>query len=1192
MVRGAGRFDGEEFRSRRQAAGLSQQRVAEVVGSTRWQVSAYERGRATPEPARLAALAAAVSCAPAVLTGTPSAAGLAGLRRVAGMTRTLAVARLADVLGDRAPTSKWLLERAETGQVPAAWRSASRNADVVAAMAQAYGVPVDVVAQVWPSPVDVESTKLAAASPAAPAPGPATPEPAAAQPAEPSDTAAEPAARRSKAHAAWSALTDRQRAYLKAVFDDDQAAERDMKTGGRRAMSAPQIKADVWRWRDFAIANPAAGYTDIQFALRDAGVHNPGDDSCLAALERRGLLLVRHDHRHLPILGAVAVVQMRMTTTGRAAVRAGLGMSSPQEPVVTFAPLPDPGQATTLDALVERLRLLKVWAGAPSYESIKDRVNAVWARAGRPAGELAGKTTVVDCFRVGRRRLNTDLVVAVVQALHPDVGYVAQWRQALQVIGGESRAAAQVRVQDGLPQGLAGFTGRAIELNRLRRVLSDGQRDGGAVVISAIEGMAGVGKTQLAIHAGHLLNQERPFDRVLFVNLRGFHPDPTQPPADPAAVLDGFLRLLGVPGQKIPHDLEARTTLYRGLLAGTRALVILDNAADADQVRPLLPGTPGCPVLVTSRRNLSDLHPATHLAVDVFTPDEARQFLTRTAPQVPVGDDPDAPARIAGRCGHLPLALGLVAGHIRAKPGWTLTDHADWLDERHDGRRLDAGIELALDLSYHDLPAGRRRLLRLLALHPGQDLDAYAAAALADTDLPAARAHLHHLRADHLLQQGIPGRYTFHDLIRAYATDRAHDEDRPPDRRAALTRLFDHYLATTATAMNTLHPAEIHLRPRIPPVGTPTPTLTDTDTAVAWLDAERHTLVAVAVHTAAHGWPTHTTRLSRTLFRYLTGGHLTVALTVHGHAHHAARHSGDPIGQAHALTDLGVAHRRLGRPGPAAEHFQQALELFRQAGDPAGEARTLNNLGILAERSGHYRTATDHFAQALTLHRQTGNRTSEARALSNLGEVEGRLGRYRPAADHYARAMILLRQAGDRTGEANALNGLGDVEVRSGRYEPAGDHLQQALTLFRQLGNRTGEASVLDGLGLLHTRLGQPARATEHHQQALTICRETGYREGEVWALNGLGEAAHTAGRPADALSHHTAAHTIAADSDQQARAHTGLGHAHHTLGHPALAREHYQHAVTLYTDLGMPEADEIRTHLTTLDIPGPNSDS
>jgi hypothetical protein len=331
----------------------------------------------------------------------------------------------------------------------------------------------------------------------------------------------------------------------------------------------------------------------------------------------------------------------------------------------TFATPPEPGPVVTLDDLVERLRLLKVWAGDPSFERITERVNDEWRAAGRPSGELAKKTTAVDCFRPGRRRLNTDLVVAVVQALHPDVGYVTQRRQALRVAGGEIAAASQVRVQDSLPQDLPEFTGRTGELDRLRQAVSRGEADAGAVVISAIEGMAGVGKTQLAVHAAHTLLNDNSFGRVLFVNLRVFHPDPAEPPADPSAVLDGFLRLLGVPGGQIPHDLDARTAAYRDRLAGSRTLVVLDNAADAEQAGPLVAATPGCLTLITSRRSLAGLPHTTHVAVDVFTPEESAAFLARAVGEISGGADPPAAARIARSCSHLPLALGLVAAHMR-----------------------------------------------------------------------------------------------------------------------------------------------------------------------------------------------------------------------------------------------------------------------------------------------------------------------------------------------------------------------------------------------------------------------------------------------------------------------------------------------------------------------------------------------
>jgi tetratricopeptide (TPR) repeat protein len=848
-------------------------------------------------------------------------------------------------------------------------------------------------------------------------------------------------------------------------------------------------------------------------------------------------------------------------------------------PTDVFAAPPDPGPASSLDDLVELLRLLKVWAGDPSYETIKDRVNAAWTAAGRPEGDLARKNTVADCFRPGRRRWNSDLVVAVVQALHPDVGYVAQWRQALRVVGGETLAASQVRVQDTLPQDLAEFTGRTAELDRLRGAL----HEGGTVVISALEGMAGIGKTQLTIHAGHLLADADLVDRVLFVNLRGFHPDPAQPPADPAAVLDGFLRLLGVLGHEIPHDLDARAAAYRDRLDGTRTLVVLDNAATEDQVRPLLPATPSCPTLVTSRRSLTALAGATHLPVDVFTPEEAERFLADAAPAVPVGQDPTAPARIALRCGYLPLALGLVAGRIAATPGWTLTDHADRLDERHHDRRLDSGVELALDLSYQDQPADPRRLLRLLALHPGQDVDAHAAAALTDTDLRTTRDQLDRLRADHLLQQTTPGRYTFHDLVRAYAATRATDEDRPVDRRAALTLLFDYYLATAGTAMNHLYPAQ----EEVPPPVDPAPDLTDPYTAKEWLDVERPNLVAVAAHSATHGWPTHTTRLAATVSRYLEGGHFTDALAVYGHAHRAAQHTDDLSGQATALLHLGNTNGQLGRYDVAADQFGQVLALFRQTGDLAGQARAQGNLGNIELLLGRHQRAAEHYEQVRALFRQAGDRTGEAYTLSNLGTVEGQLGRYGPAAEHLQQALDLFRETGDRAAEADMLIGLGGIEVLLGQCDVAADHLQQALVLCRQVGNRTGEGWALDSLGKLHIQVGEVHQALERHQEALDLFRRTGDQPGKAWALNGLGEAANAAGRPADALAHHDAAHTIATDlgtSDQRARAHAGLGQAHHALGNTALARRHYERAVALYTDLDMPQAEEIRDRLTALD--------
>ena len=844
---------------------------------------------------------------------------------------------------------------------------------------------------------------------------------------------------------------------------------------------------------------------------------------------------------------------------------------------------PEPTDASTLDDLVDRLRRLKIWAGDPSYEEITRRVRAALTAAGRPAAELPGKTTVVDLFRSGRRRLDAELTVVVVSVLRSDPGYLFQWRQALRVIGGEILAAAQVRVRDALPPDPTGFVGRTAELDRIR----DAVHAGGPAV-AALRGMAGVGKTRLAVHLGHRLAGDRPFDHVLFVDLRGFHPDPAQTPADPAAVLDGFLRLLGMSGRQVPHRPAARAQAYRDRLAGTRSLILLDNAADEDQVRLLLPGTPGCVTLVTSRRGLTGLTAATHVDVDVFTPAESHHFLTTAVPGVAAGADRDAADRIARRCGHLPLALVLVAGHIGAKPGWTLTDHAERLDERHDAQRLETDIELALEVSYRNLPAGVRELLRLLAQHPGVDIDAYAAAAMSGTDPDTAGARLRELGDVHLAQSDGTGRYGLHDLVRAYAAARATDEDRRAEREAAITRLLDYYLAAAAAAMNRLDPGGAGRRPAVPPSPVALPDLTD---PVAWLEAERANLVAAVTRSGDDGRTGYAVTAGAVLYRYLLGGHHLDALTVHGRAVQAAERSGDQVGCAGALVNLSTAEVLLGRHEAALAHLEQARRIFSAAGDTAGQARTLNNLGIAETRLGRYQDAARHLAACLDLHRRAADRAGLARALTNLGNLESRMGRDDEAIEHYADALRLYRATGDRAGEAGLLANLGEAEIKQRSFDQAEQHLTQALELYRELRDTASGAAVLDIFGVLHTNRGHADRAAGYHGEALTLFRRLGNRHGEACAHNGLGEAAQAAGRPTDAISEHRTALGIAtgaevADLEQQARAHTGLAQAHRSGDDPTEAARHYQLAENLWTELNSPEADRVAALRTTLNHP------
>jgi tetratricopeptide (TPR) repeat protein len=848
--------------------------------------------------------------------------------------------------------------------------------------------------------------------------------------------------------------------------------------------------------------------------------------------------------------------------------RRGAAVTSPVGP-------PDPGSARSLDDLSAQLRALKAWAGGPSYEQITRWVTAALTTAGAPPSELPGKTTVVDCFRPGRRRLNTELVMAVVRALHDAPGYVTQWRQALSVVSMEVGAAAQVRVSDSLPTDPTGFVGRGAELDQLRSHCRRARRSGRAAVVSA-EGMAGVGKTQLALRAGHLLHREEKFDRVLFANLRGFHPDPAQPPADPAAVLDGFLRLLGVPGRAVPHGLPARTALFREKLACVRALVVLDNAADDAQVRPLLAQGAGSLTIITARRTLADLPAVTHLPVGVLGEKDAIDLLTRSAPDVPAGADPDAAARIARDCGCLPLALGLTAGHLRDRSGWTLTDHADRLDERRRDGRLEAGVQTALDLSYRHLPVEQRTLVRLAALHPGHDVDVYAAAALAGTDHAAAADRLDQLRRHHLLQQLAPGRYTLHDLVRAFAAERACDEDRPADRRSALTRLFDFYLATAAAAVDVRAPADARHRPAVPAPAAPAPAFADATAAKAWLDSERLNLLAVAAHCASQGWPTHVTRLSTVLFRYLIGSHPNDALTLHGLALDTAERTGDLTAQANATMHFGVTCMTLSHLESASDHFQRALRLFERLDHPAGRSRCLGNLGVVDEILGRYPAALRHHTQALEVFRQLDDLPGQARTVMNIGVTQEKLGRYELAVDHHTQALRLFRELGELDGEATALADLGLAEVRLRRHGPAAQHLDQALRLFRQVGNRSGEGWTLNRQGTLRAATGHPGVAADLYRQALDLHRETEDRQGIASALNGLGEAANARGAAAEAIDLHTEAHDIATgvgDQYERARALRGLGGAHHKLGAESSARDRYAEGLALYAEMGVPQA-------------------
>ena len=705
------------------------------------------------------------------------------------------------------------------------------------------------------------------------------------------------------------------------------------------------------------------------------------------------------------------------------------------------------------------------------------------------------------------------------------------------------------RVPAQLPAGPTAFTGRGAELDQLLgRCAADGPAPA-TVVISAIDGMAGVGKTALAVHAAHLLAEHYP-DGQLFLDLHGY----TQglAPTDPAAALDAMLRALGTPGPQIPRTLDERAALYRTCLAGKRVLIMLDNASSEGQVLPLLPGTPGCLVLITSRRRLSGLDGVDPVCLDVLPLPDAVALFTSTAGADRVDlDQQQVVEEIVEACGRLPLAVRIAAVRLRHRPTMTPAELAELLrDRQHRLTELHAGhrsIVATFDLSYADLTADQQRALRLLGLHPGTDVDLYAAAALTDTGTRRARRTLDDLIEAHLLDQHAPGRYRFHDLLRAHAARTAEAADSASVRQAALDRLFDHYAHTTAVAMDLAYPDDTRPRPGVSSVP-----ITDQQQALSWLDTELPNLLAAATHAVSHGRGDHTTRQSASLHRHLrTRGHYTLAADLHQHALHAARATSDRTAELDALNNLGWTHLINGHPTQSTESFEQALRIARAAGLHTSELHALTGLGNNHYLCGRYPRATGAYQQALNLARATDDHTGELAALIGLGRVHQLQDRVHRATDCYEQALRLARSSGDHDGELTALTGLGYIHHQHDRHDRATDCYQRALDIARSTGNRNGELYALIGLGNVDMRQHRPGDATAAYQHALRIAQATGNRNGELNALTGLGHIHRLHGGHQHAIDAFTQALRIAdtiGDRNGQFEAHDGLGRTHHAL--------------------------------------------
>ena len=655
-----------------------------------------------------------------------------------------------------------------------------------------------------------------------------------------------------------------------------------------------------------------------------------------------------------------------------------------------------------------------------------------------------------------------------------------------------------------LPTAVRNFAGRAPELAVLAGLADEAAATGSSVVIAAIDGTAGVGKTALAVHWAHQV-AKRFEDGQLYVNLRGF--DPAGSAMTPAEALRGFFDALDVPPQQIPVTIEAQAALYRSRLAGRRMLVVLDNARDAEQVRPLLPGTPGCLSIVTSRSQLTSLisnegaHP---LTLSLLSTADARDLLGRRIGADRVAADPQPVDEIIESCARLPLALSVVAARAASHPSFRLADLAGELRRARGGLAAfdsgdpDADVRAVFTWSYRRLSDPAARLFRLLGVHPGPDIAPSSAASLAGAPVADVRGWLSELARAHLVEEHTPGRFRFHDLLRAYAGERARLLDPEPDRRAAVHRLIEHYLHSASAAdrlLDAIRDAPVRLS--APIVGVTVADLADGEEALVWFTVEHPVLLAVLDQAAGAGFDLHAWRLAWTLTQYLDRrGHWRDWADTHRIALEAARRLDDKPGQAYAYRIIARAYGRLGRLDEAREHMRQALHLAGELGDRKGEANAHEGLSWLCELSGDPRAALHHAEQALGLLRLAGEHTLLARELNAVGWCHAQLGDYEQALEFCHDALTLNREFGDRNGSAETWDSLGFAYHHLGQYAEANGCYQNALNLWRGLGYRYYVAETLTRMGENHAATGALEATRLAWLEAASILDELGHPSG------------------------------------------------------------------------------------------------
>ncbi len=769
--------------------------------------------------------------------------------------------------------------------------------------------------------------------------------------------------------------------------------------------------------------------------------------------------------------------------------------------------------------------------------------------------------------------------------------------------GGRSRRPPTPRrqpVRPGqLPADIADFTGRADQLDQVLR--SDG-----AVV--AVVGCGGVGKTALAVRAAHRLAADFP-DGQLYTNLHGYGPGPALPPG---LLLERFVRALGVPAGEIPAEPDEVAALYRSLLDGRRVLVVLDNAGGAEQVRPLLPGAPGCRVLVTSRDRLAPLvalDGARRIDLDVLSRTEAVALLAQLVGPARLGPRAADAAALVELCARLPLAVRIAAASILDHPDRGVADQlarlraGDLLGQLALDGDEQAAIQANLDLSYDRLDRAGQRLFRRLGLVPGPDFTAGAAAALVDAGEPAGGRLLDRLAAVSLVERPAGDRYQFHDLLRRYAAERAGRDD--PDPAGARAALLRWYLRATQAAGRLLYPGKVRL-PDVPapdrragsggpagsgspagsggpagsgsPAGSGGPDRPEVgfgthEAALGWLDAERANLVAAAATAAEAGPYELAWQLADALRGYFWTRRCAAEwLAVARAAVSAAERAADPLGRAAAELNLADAFWSLGDYPPALIHYAAADQFAARAGWVEGEAAASTNRGNVHQELGRLAEAEADYRRALRGYERAGQSARQAAALANLGALQHQAGRLERAAEHYQRALALHRANDDQAGQALTLNIIGLVQRDLGRLDEALVHLTQAAALSAEIGDRYGQARAAENLARTHSDAGRQPEALAAAAAALDLCLATGDRNGQAQALAILAAVQDRLGRPDQALTSFRQAARLAREVNLpsvEAEVLIGTGRTRLRLGQPGEARRPAEQALELTRRIG-----------------------